>query len=61
MDVQGMPTTGGTNPLVNFQLVNYERRHDPCEGDVTFQGFSYGLPTFLPKDFLDQYKGGADR
>ncbi len=61
MDAPGMQTTGGTNPLVDFQLVDYERRHDPREGDITFQGFSYGHMTFLPKDFLDKYPGGADR
>ncbi len=62
LDALGMPIAGDTNPLVDFQLLDYERRHDPREGDVTFQGFSYSLPTFLPKDFLDQqYKGGADR
>ncbi len=49
MDRPGMPIVGNMNLMVNFQLLDYERRHDPCEGDVTFQGFSYGLPTFLPK------------
>ncbi len=61
LDVPGMPTAGGTNPLVNFQLVNYKRRNDPHEGNITFQGFSYNLPTFLPKEFLDKYLGGTDR
>ncbi len=52
----------GTNPLVDFQLVDYERRNDPRTGDITFQGFSYGLLlTFLPKDFLEKYTAGADR
>ncbi len=62
LDAPGMPTAEDTNLLVDFQLIDYNRRHDPCKGDVTFQGFSYGLLTFLLKDFLDQqYKGGADR
>ncbi len=62
LDAPGMLIAGNTNLLVDFQLLDYEKRHDPCEGDVTFQGFSYSLPTFLPKEFLDQqYQGGADR
>ncbi len=58
----GMLVVGSTNPMVNFQLLNYERTHDLRPRDATYQRFSYGLPTFLPREFLDQqYQGGADR
>ncbi len=60
LDMQGMPTMG-TNPMVNFQLVDYKRRNDPWGEDITFQGFSYSLPTFLPKDFLEKCSAGADQ
>ncbi len=49
MDSPGMPIAVDTNLLVDFQLLDYERRHDLCEGDVTFKGFSYGLPSFCQK------------
>ncbi|MCP4543152.1 MAG: hypothetical protein GY832_39060, partial [Chloroflexi bacterium] len=50
------------NPMVDFQLLDYERRHEPRRQDPTYKGFSYGEPKFLPKDFIEQhYRGGADR
>ncbi len=50
------------NPMVDFQLLDYERRHEPRQKDPTYKGFSYGPPKFLPQSFLEQhYLGGADR
>ncbi len=61
-DQLGMPIVGCMNPMVNFQLLDYERRHDPRPRDATYQGFSYSLPTFLPKEFLEQhFQGGANQ
>ncbi len=60
LDAPGMPTAGGTNPMVDFQLVDYERRHDPRKGNITFQVFSYGQPT-LAERISGQVSGGADR
>ncbi len=60
-DQPGMPVAGSTNLMVNFQLLDYERRYDLRPRDATYQGFSYSLPTFLPKEFLEQrFQGGAD-
>ncbi len=61
-DQMGMPIEGHKDLMVSFQLLDYERRHNPCPRDATYQGFSYGHPTFLPKEFLDQhFHAGADR
>ncbi|MCP4547320.1 MAG: hypothetical protein GY835_12755, partial [bacterium] len=50
------------NPMVDFQLLDFERRHQPRQKDLTYKGFSYGPPRFLPQSFLQQhYTGGADR
>ncbi len=38
LDTPGMPIVGNMNPLVDFQLLDYERRHDPRKGDVTSKG-----------------------
>ncbi len=51
----------GRNPLVDFQLVDYEWRNDPKSTDPTFQRFSYGIPTFLPEEYLEVYPQGADQ
>ncbi len=48
-DQMGMPIAGCMSLMVDFQLLDYERRHDLRPRDATYQGFSYGLPTFLPK------------
>ncbi len=62
LDQMGMPIEGRRNPLVNFQLLDYEWRQDPRPQDPTYKGFSYGQETFLPKEFLEQhFHGGADR
>ncbi len=61
LDQMGMPIEGRVNPMVDFQLLDYERRQDPLPRDATYQGFSYGKPTFLPTDFLEQhFHAGAD-
>ncbi|MCP4546792.1 MAG: hypothetical protein GY835_10055, partial [bacterium] len=49
------------NPMVDFQLLDFERRHQPRQKDPTYKGFSYGPSRFLPQSFLQQhYTGGAD-
>ncbi len=61
LDQLGMPPAGRMNLMVDSQLLDYERRHDPRPRDATYQGFSYSLLTFLPKDFLQQHlHAGAD-
>ncbi len=50
----------GRNLLVDFQLVDYERRNDPQPTDASFKGFTYGRPMFLPREYVEWYPQGAD-
>ncbi len=62
LDQLGMPVEGRRNPMVDFQLLDFERRENLHPKDPTYKGFSYGHLTFLPQDFLEQhFQVGADR
>ncbi len=61
LDQMGMPS-GRANPMVDFQLLDFERRQNPCPRDATFQGFSYCQLTFLSKEFLERhFQDGANQ
>ncbi len=52
LDTPGMPALQG-NLLVDFQLIDYERRNNPRPKDPTYKGFSYGKATFAPEEYLE--------
>ncbi len=60
LDTLGMPALE-RNLLVNFQLIDYERRNNPMPKDPTYKGFSHGEATFAPEEYLELYAKGADR
>ncbi len=41
-------------------MIQMPTHNDLKAMDATFKGFSYALPTFLPKEYMEQYLLGAD-
>ncbi len=61
LDTLGVVPKLERNPLVDFQLIDYERRNNLRPRDPTYKGFSYGEPTFVQEEYLELYTKGADR